>query len=138
MSLLKTAAELFIKQMGSANTSGGLNLQSVMGALQQLLPSSGGELNLAQLVSMFAAQSGGLAGLASSWLSDGGNATISASQIMDVLGKSKVTDFAAQLGLGSEGAAEGLSKVIPDLIDKSSKGGSVLGDAAGSILGKLF
>lgn len=137
MSLLKTAAELFIKQMGSTESAGGLNLQSVMGALQQLLPSSGGELNLSQLVTMFT-QNGGLAALANSWLSDGGNASISASQIIEVLGKGSIADFASQLGLGSDGAAEGLSNIIPDLIDQSSKGGSLLSSAAGSILGKLF
>lgn len=136
MSLLQTAAELFLRQSGSA--AGGLDLQSVMTALLKLLPSSGGELNIAQLVSMFASQGGGLAAMASSWLGDGGNQAISPNQIMELLGQGKIADFAQQLGLGTDKAAEGLAGIIPDLIDSNSKGGALLSNAAGSILGKLF
>lgn len=136
MSLLNMAAELFLKQMGASG--GGLNLQSVMGALQKLLPANGGELDLARLISLFSSQGGGLAAMASSWLGDGTNQSISASQIMSVLGEGKVADFAAQLGLQKNSAAEGLARIVPDLIDKNSKGGEILGNIAGSVLGKLF
>lgn len=135
MSMLNTAAELFIKQMGAG---GGLNLQSVIAALQALLPTSGGNVDLARLVGQFTSQGGGLAAMASSWLGDGSNAAISGSQIMDVLGKAKVADFASKLGLPADSAANGLAKVIPELIDKNSKGGALLGNLASSVLGKLF
>ncbi len=136
MSILETAASLFIRQLGSAD-GGGLNPQSVVAALQKLLPTSGGELDLSRLVGMFSAQ-GGLAAIASSWLGDGNNQSISASQILAVLGNDKVANFAAQLGLDTGKASEGLAGIVPDLIDKNSKGGALLGNLAGSVLGKLF
>ncbi len=137
MSILETAASLFIRQLGSAD-GGGLNPQSVVAALQKLLPTSGGELDLSRLVGMFSAQGGGLAAIASSWLGDGNNQSISASQILAVLGNDKVANFAAQLGLDTGKASEGLAGIVPDLIDKNSKGGALLGNLAGSVLGKLF
>lgn len=136
MNILETAASLFIRQLGSAD-GGGLNPQSVVAALQKLLPTSGGELDLSRLVGMFSAQ-GGLAAIASSWLGDGNNQSISASQILAVLGNDKVANFAAQLGLDTGKASEGLAGIVPDLIDKNSKGGALLGNLAGSVLGKLF
>lgn len=135
MSILQMAAELFLRQTGSAG--GGLDLQSVMGALQKLLPSSGGELDIAQLVTMFAKQ-GGIASMASSWLSDGDNQSISASQVIGVLGQGQIAEFAQKLGLGTDTAAQGLAGIIPELIDKNSKSGTLLSGAAGNILGKLF
>jgi uncharacterized protein YidB (DUF937 family) len=134
--MLNMAAELFVKQMGSAG--GGLNLQTVMAALQKLLPSNGGELDLARLIGLFSSQGGGLAAMASSWLGDGANQGINASQIISVLGEGKVAEFAAQLGLQKDTAANGLAQALPDLIDKNSKGGEILGSLAGSVLGKLF
>lgn len=137
MSILETAANLFIRQLGSAD-GGGLNLQSVVAALQKLLPTSGGELDLSQLVGMFSSQGGGLAAIASSWLGDGNNQAISASQILAVLGKDNVANFASQLGLDTGKATEGLASILPELIDKNSKGGALLGNLAGSVLGKFF
>ncbi len=136
MSLLKTLAELFLKDLGSQGSS--LDLNSVIGAMQKLLPTAGGEVNLAQLVSMFTQQGGGLASMAASWLGDGGNQAISASQIMSVLGQSNVAGFASQLGLDTDTAAQGLADILPGAIDKNSAGGSFLSGAASSVLGKFL
>ncbi|MEH6670098.1 YidB family protein [Halopseudomonas sp.] len=136
MSLLKTLAELFLKDLGSQGSS--LDLNSVIGAMQKLLPTAGGEVNLTQLVGLFTQQGGGLASMAASWLGDGGNQTISASQIMSVLGQSNVAGFASQLGLNTDTAAQGLADVIPAVIDRNSAGGSFLGGAAASVLGKFL
>ncbi len=136
MSLLNTLAELFVKDLGGEGSK--LDTSSVVGALQKLLPTSGGEINLTQLLGLFTEQGGGLAAMAASWLGDGGNQAISASQIISVLGKSKVESFASQLGLNTDTAAKGLADVIPDVIDKNSRGGSLLGGAASSILGKFL
>jgi len=94
-------------------------------------------LDIGALVSQFSSQGGGLAALASSWLGDGENEALSASSLMSMLGENKISEFASSVGVDSDTAANGLSDMIPDLINQSSSGGSVLKDVAGS-LGKKF
>lgn len=138
MSLLNVAASLFMEKLGGGEQ---LDKSSVINALQSLLPTEGGELNIGGLVSQFMSN-GGLSSMVSSWLGDGGNLGISASQVMNVLGEGRIAEFAQQLGLNTETAAAGLSDMIPDLIDKNSRGGDIdlnAGlDMAKGILGKFF
>lgn len=139
MSLINMAAQLFISKLGGTGEQ--LDTGSVVAALQNLLPTDGGELNLGALVTQFTS-GGGLADLASSWLGGGDNEAISPSTLMDVLGNDQVSEFAGQLGLGEDTAAEGLAQMIPELIDGNSEGGDLLGGAVGDmakgVLGKLF
>lgn len=80
---------------------------------------------------------GELTDAAKSWLGDGGNKSVSAAQITESLGADKVSSFASRLGLSQDDAAEGLAGMIPDLVNQSSKGGSLL-EAAGGLASKLF
>ncbi|WP_417534766.1 YidB family protein [Marinobacterium stanieri] len=139
MSLINMAAQLFISKLGGTGEQ--LDTGSVVAALQNLLPTEGGELDLSALVGQFTS-GGGLADLVSSWLGGGDNEAISPSTLMDVLGNDQVSEFAGQLGLGEDTAAEGLAQMIPELIDGNSEGGDLLGGAVGDmakgVLGKLF
>jgi len=76
----------------------------------------------------------GLGDLASSWLGDGDNADISSSQLQDLLGAEKIQEAASQLGTDQEGLLSGLKDMIPQVVDKSSSGGSLL-DSVGGIGG---
>lgn len=138
MDLLKIGAQLFMSKLGSNGSN--LDLSSVVSSLGNLLPTNGGDLDLGALVGQM--QSGGLASLASSFLGNGSNDSFSASQLMGMLGESKVGEFASSLNMDKDTAAEGLSNMIPDLIDKQSEGGSLLSGLAASsakdILGKFF
>lgn len=138
MSLLTMAAQLFISKLGGSGAQ--LEEGGVVNALQQLLPTEGGELDLGALVTKFTS-GGGLASLASSWLGSGENAELSPSSILEVLGSGPVADFAGKLGLEPDTAADGLAQMIPDLIDSNSEGGALTGGAAEmakGLLGKLF
>lgn len=138
MSLLTMAAQLFISKLGGSGEQ--LEENGVVNALQQLLPTEGGELDLGALVAKFTS-GGGLASLASSWLGGGENAELSPSSILDVLGSGPVADFAGKLGLEPDTAASGLAQMIPDLIDSNSEDGNLAGGAAEmakGFLGKLF
>lgn len=139
MSLLKIAADLFISQLGAKG--GNLNLETVIGALQQLLPTKGGEVDLSALISKFTGQGGGdLASLASSFLG-GAAANIDVSQIIGALGKSNVDEFAGNVGVDSNTAASGLASIIPQLLQQGKEGGllgGLAGGAAKSLLGGLF
>lgn len=134
MDLLQLAAQLFTKQLGGAGNN--LNASAVQDALGSLLGGGkGGGIDLGAIVSQL--DGGGLASLAKSWLGDGGNDAISPGQVLDIFGQSKVEGFASQLGLDKDTAASGLSGMLPDLVDQSSKGGSLLDmvGGAGGLLG---
>lgn len=138
MDLMKIGAQLFIDKMGS--NGGGLDASTVMASLGKLLPTNGNELDLSSLISGM--QSGGLSSLVGSFLGDGENEPFSPTQLIGALGKSKVDEFASSLGLKEDEAAQGLSQMIPELIDNQSEGGSMLSGLAAStgksVLGKLF
>lgn len=141
MSLLQTAAELFIKHVGGNASGQSFDVSTVSQALQRLLPTSGGDLDIAALLQQFSGQGGQLASLASSLLSgNGGNIDIS--QLIQVLGKPKVDSFAHDVGVDSEQAAGGLASILPQLVsgnaDTSALLSGLAGSAAKGILGKLF
>jgi uncharacterized protein YidB (DUF937 family) len=141
MDLIKIATQLLMNSL-SNGSNGGLSATLVQSALKNLLPvNSNGDLDLSKVVGML--QNGGLASLAASWLGNGSNSPISAGQVTNLLGASKVNEFAQALGLEQNTAIDGLSKMLPDLIDKNSRDGDLLGsDAVAAIakgvLGKLF
>lgn len=135
MDLLKMGAELFVRSVGQ---SGGANLSvaSVLPALQGLLSGPDGKFDVAGLVSRFSGS--GLQNLVGSWLGDSANQKLPVEDIMQVLGSGKVGEFAAKLGLSTPVAASGLADALPQMIDKASSGGNLLGgDALGKALGGL-
>ena len=70
------------------------------------------------------------------WLGDGGNASVSDSQVRDMIGSDKITEAAAQLGTDENSLLAGLTKVLPEMVDRSSSGGSLL-DAIGGLDGAV-
>jgi len=106
----------------------GADSDAIGGAMDSLL-GDGDKLDLGSLVSGF--QSKGLGDVASSWLGDGDNTPISADQLKGVLGSEKITQAAAQLGTNENALLDGLKDALPQLIDKSSSGGSLLGSLGG-------
>ncbi|MFT4560481.1 MAG: hypothetical protein ACI9BW_000215 [Gammaproteobacteria bacterium] len=115
--------------------AGGLSEGAVSGALGGLLGGGDGNIDLAGIISK--PDGGGLANIAKSWLGHGGNDGISAQQILSMFGDSAVGDFASKLNLDKSAATDGLAGMLPDLIDGSSKGGSLLDSVggAGGLLG---
>jgi uncharacterized protein YidB (DUF937 family) len=107
----------------------------VSSALTGLLGGSAGTIDFAGLATKMAS-SGELGNIVSSWLGDGANSSISADNILSMLGDSNVADFASKLGTDTETAAGGLADVLPQLMDKSSSGGSLL-DSVGGLGGLM-
>ncbi len=77
-----------------------------------------------------------MANIVSSWLGDGENEAVSTEQIGNIFGEGKIAELASALNIDSTTATEGLSDVLPQLVDKSSSDGSLL-DAAGGLDGLL-
>ena len=128
MDIKSLATQLILSKIGGANDSG-----AAESALDDLVGGSGG-FDLGDLVGKFTGSGGDLASKAKSWLGDGGNEPVSADEIQDAIGSDKIEAFAKKLGVGREEASSGLSQILPDLIDKSSKGGNLL-DSVGGVSG---
>ncbi len=129
MSLAEIAAQIF-----SQVTSTNKGKDDIASALIGLIGGKDNAIDLMDIVSKF--QSGGLESAVSSWLGDGENNGLDITQILAVLGQSKVSQFAGQLDMKEDEALSGLSGMIPKLIDQSSSGGSLL-DSVGGIEGAM-
>lgn len=111
----------------------GGNSDAVGAVMGNLLGGGGaGGLDLGSLVNGMKEK--GLGDVADSWLGDGANAEISADQLKDVLGGDKIAVAAAELGTDEGSLLDGLKDAIPQMVDKSSNGGSLL-DSVGGIGG---
>jgi uncharacterized protein YidB (DUF937 family) len=130
MDLLQIGSQLLAKQLG-----GDVSEEKAGNALSGLLGDGSGGLDIAGLVGKFAS-SAALGNIVGSWLGDGGNKSIDPSQLLEMFGGDKLSAFAASLGLNQETATNGLSEVLPSLIDKSSSGGDLL-ESVGGLGGAL-
>ena len=132
MDLLQLGAQMLNQASGSQSNA---DSDTISNALSSLLGDGQGNMDLAGLASKMSS-SGDLGSVVSSWLGDGANSSISADDILGLLGESQIADFSKQLGMGTESAASSLAAVLPQLMDQASSGGSLL-DAAGGIDGVL-
>ena len=128
MDLKSLATKLLVNKLG-----GSQNESTAESALGNLI-GKGDKFDLASMVEQFTGANAGIAEKAKSWLGDGRNDDISESQIEDVIGADKIGEFAAQLGIGRDEAKSGLTDILPQLIDKGSRGGGLL-DSVGGIGG---
>lgn len=134
MSLIETAANLFAEQSGYD-----LDPSDVGNALGELLPSDeNGELDIGTLIGKFTSEEGGLANMASSWLGDGENMSFGVSDLVNMFGESQIRNFADNLGIDVDDAQNTLANIIPNLIDNSSEGGSLIGDIGGGLVKNLM
>jgi len=142
--LLRMGGELI--QNNNDDTTTGLDVGDIAGALSGLLGNSEGGLDLGSLVSNLSEN--GLGEVVGSWLGNGENASISLDQVKDLLGSEKISEFASQLGLSEESAAGALADALPQVVDKATSGeDSMIGDllaqvgGAGGVMdmvGKMF
>lgn len=131
MDFKQLATQILMNKIGSANNS-----NEAASALDDLVPGDK-SFDLGDIVEQFKGSGGDLASKARSWLGDGANDSISASEVQDALGSDKIEAFARKLGIDRDAASSSLSEILPELIDKSSQGGSLLGSLgkAGGLAG---
>ena len=130
--ILDLGAKLLKDKIG-----GGADDKAVASALNGLLGDDPDKLDLGGLVDKL--KGSGLASIADSWLGDGDNAEISEDQVREAIGGEKIKAAAAQLGGDENALLSGLKAALPQMIDKSSKGGSLLASVGGlSGLAKRF
>jgi len=122
MNFKNLATQLLMQHIDGANNS-----SHAASALDKLA-SGDKAFDLGDLVSKFQ-QTGGLADKAKSWLGDGANQSLSPAQLVDTVGADKISAFATALGIDHKEAGSKLARILPELIDKSSQGGELLGKA---------
>ncbi|MCP5090656.1 MAG: DUF937 domain-containing protein [Gammaproteobacteria bacterium] len=125
MNFKDLAAQVLLNKIEGANSSG-----DAKSALDSLVDGNK-SFDLGEIVGKLQSSGGDLASVAKSWLGDGDNDAISASQIKEVIGGDKIAEFARKLGIGADDAGQKLSEILPELIDKSSQGGNLLDSIGG-------
>jgi uncharacterized protein YidB (DUF937 family) len=111
--------QLLASKLGSGANSG-----AITSALGGLLSGSDGKPDLGGIVK--AMQGKGLGSIAESWLGDGKNEDISTDQVREVVGSDKIADMAAKLNTDEGSLLDSLKDALPQIVDKSSSGGSLL------------
>jgi uncharacterized protein YidB (DUF937 family) len=133
MDVIRQAAERFLNGVDPDNGKG-LSVDTVVSSLQELITDSGGKLDLGGIISNLDAQ--GLMSIADSWLGNGENAPISANAVKNLFGGEKLSHIATKLDLDEDSVASGMTKALPEIIDKSSRDGSLF-DVADDLLGSF-
>jgi len=86
-------------------------------------------------------QEGGLADAAASWVGNGDNAPVSASQITSALGSGTIADMAAKFGIGPDILSSQLAEHLPEVLNQATPNGAVddkSDDLLGNVLGMLL
>ncbi|NNL56971.1 MAG: DUF937 domain-containing protein [Pseudomonadales bacterium] len=125
MDIMKLASQLVADKMG-----GDVSADNATSALSNLLGDDSGKLDLGGVVSKMSGN-GGLSNIVQSWLGDGENEGIEASQLAEVFDADKLSQFSEKLGISQEEATSKLSEILPNLVDKSSAGGNLLENIGG-------
>ena len=82
-------------------------------------------------------QQKGLEGTIIGWIGNGTNPPITAEQIIQVLGQDKSTAIASKVGLSDPQVADGISKLLPLVINHLTPNGAAPDQAAGELEGAL-
>ena len=87
----------------------------------------------------------GLGGVISGWIGNGPNPAISGEQVVQVIGADRVAAIAAKAGLTEQQVSDGISKLLPMVVDHLTPNGTVPGhspaeleNALGGLKAKLL
>jgi len=128
MDLMNMGISLLTEQF-----SGEVSEDQASDALSGLLGDGDGGIDFSSLVERFTS-SGGLGDIVGSWLGDEENSSIDPAQLLEMFGGDKLSEFSDTLGIDHDSAVQGLSDMLPQLIDGGSEGGSML-DSVGGLEG---
>ena len=124
MDLMKLGTELLMNKLGGADND---SVSAMLGKLLSAGEESGG--GLGGIIA--AMQEKGLGDIVESWLGDGDNADIAPEQVKEVVGEQQIAEMAASVGADEDTILDTLKDALPQIIDKSSSGGSLLDDIGG-------
>ncbi len=131
--LVQMGTQLFKEKLGDQAEN--LDDSSVMDALSGLLSNEEGGLDLSNILSSLG--DGNIGSIISSWVGSGENESVDGGTLASILGSEKISEFAEKLGLDTETAAESLSDVVPNMVDKATGDGSDILDSLGGVDGLM-
>ena len=131
MDMMSIAQKLISEKLGSD-----IDSKNITDSLQSLLGGKNGSFDISNLISSMSTNSV-LGDALSSWLGDGKNTPIDASTVTQMFSSNQIADFASKLNLDKESASSLLADVVPNMVDQSSSGGSLL-DSAFNMAKKFF
>ena len=129
MDLMKMGTALLASKLG-----GGVDSSSITSALGGLLSNGSGGLDLGSIVTSM--NDKGMGSIVGSWLGNGDNDSLSTDQVRNLVGSDKISEMASKLNTDEGSLLDGLKDALPQIIDKSSSGGSLL-DNVGDLGGML-
>lgn len=130
MDIIPMATKLLNEHMGLS-----LDSATVTSALSALIGDGQGGVDLAGLASKIG-QNGDLSSMLGSWLGDGANESLSVDSLSQIFGQDDISTFAGKLGVDSDTAGQGLSELLPKMMDQASSGGSLV-ESMGGVGGLL-
>ena len=131
--IISLGTKAFQDKMGGE----GADSSVVTDALSGLFSNEEGGFDLGNIISSVTGGEGGIGSVVSSWLGDGENEAVDASQLTELLGSDKIAAFAEKLGIDTDTALSGLSDAVPNIVDKASEGGSLVGSLLSSVTDSL-
>jgi uncharacterized protein YidB (DUF937 family) len=131
--IVKMGTQLFQDKLGDGASN--LDQDTITDALSGLMSNEDGGFDLGNIISsVTSGEGGGVGSIVSSWLGDGDNDAVDATQLTDLFGSDKISAFAEKLGIDTDTALSGLSDAVPNIVDKSSEGGNLIGSLLGSVM----
>jgi uncharacterized protein YidB (DUF937 family) len=94
------------------------NNPQIIEGIKKIIEENGGVSGLVQKF-----KEKGFADAASSWVGSGDNTSISATDVISVLGKDSVSELAGKVGMDTDATAGIVSNLLPIVIDKLSPDG---------------
>ena len=131
--IISLGTKAFQDKMGGAD---GADSSVVTEALSGLFSNEEGGFDMGNIISSVTSGDG-IGSVVSSWLGDGDNDAVDGSQLTELLGSDKIAAFADKLGIDTDTALSGLSDAVPNIVDKASEGGSLMGSLLGSVTDSL-
>jgi uncharacterized protein YidB (DUF937 family) len=116
-----------------------VDTDSIQDALSGLFGNEEGGFDLSNILSSLTGgddgEGGGLASIVASWIGSGENESIDGEGLSSLLGSDTISSFAEKLGIDTETAANTLSDVVPNIVDKATPEGDSILDSLGGLDG---
>jgi uncharacterized protein YidB (DUF937 family) len=122
---------LFDEVMGGLEARDGQHA-ALYEEVAKLVTESGGVNGLVQQF-----QQKGLEGVISGWIGNGTNPPITADQVVQAVGQDKITEIASRVGLSEPQVVEGISKLLPLMVDHLTPNGTAPNQSGDELAGAL-
>jgi len=131
--IIQMGTQLFKDKLG--DQAGSLDDNMITDALSGLISNDEGGLDISNILSSLT--DGDLGSIISSWVGSGDNEAVDGSTLANILGSDQISAFAEKLGIDADTAAEGLSDVVPNMVDKATGDGASILDSLGGVDGLM-